>query len=352
MRLALHVPSAAGSRLERAASGLAARGHALRTVGDAPGPLSPVAGLPRAAPGDEVDVVLAGPRAMAAAWWAARLHARALVLSLSAEVHRRWGALERWAWGVMAGHGILDEADADYFLERTPEAERERFAIWPAAEAARPGPPAAPEPSTHADTTVLERACERALARRTAGPGRAALFVDRDGTLIEERDHLSDPAGVVLLPGAGEALRAVRAGGHPVVVISNQAGVARGLFPEARVHAVMARLRELLRADGVELDAVRFCPHAPDQGCECRKPGGLLLREAADDLRLSLPDSVMVGDKWIDVDAGHAVGAAGVLVRTGYGAREERLGGSRERGAERIVDDLPAAARWFLARFD
>ena len=101
MRLALHVPSAAGSRLERAASGLAARGHALRTVGDAPGPLSPVAGLPPAAPGDEVDVVLAGPRAMAAAWWAARLHALALVLSLSAEVHRRWGALERWAWGVM-----------------------------------------------------------------------------------------------------------------------------------------------------------------------------------------------------------------------------------------------------------
>jgi D-glycero-D-manno-heptose 1,7-bisphosphate phosphatase len=115
----------------------------------------------------------------------------------------------------------------------------------------------------------------------------------------------------------------------------------------------MARLRQLLRAHGVELDAVRYCPHAPEAGCDCRKPGTRLLREAADDLRLSLPDSVMVGDKWLDVDAGLAVGAAGVLVRTGHGAVEAGL--PRAPGsppATRVCDDLAEAARWFLARHD
>src|SRR5262249_45444987 len=200
------------------------------------------------------------------------------------------------------------------------------------------------EPSTLPETDVLERGCERALARRAAGPGRAALFVDRDGTLVEERHNLSDPNELALLPGVSQALRAVRAAGHPVVVISNQAGVGRGLVPEARVHAVMARLRRLLRADGVELDQVRYCPHAPDAGCDCRKPGGRLLREAADDLRLSLRDSVMVGDKWIDVDAGRGVGATGALVLTGYGAQEALTAGARG-SADPMVPDLPAAAR-------
>jgi D-glycero-D-manno-heptose 1,7-bisphosphate phosphatase len=355
MRLAVHAPSiAAGSRIERAAAGLAARGHALLAVGGAPGPLSPLAALEAAGAADDVDVVLGGPRALAAAWWAARLRARALLLALEPDTHRRWGPLERWAWGVMGSHGVVEEADAGYFLEHVAEAERERLALWPAGdqvlEAHGPGG-AAPEPVTHPDTTVLERACERALARRAAGPGRAALFVDRDGTVIEQRHYLSDPEDVVLLPGTGEALRAVRANGHPVVVISNQAGVGRGLFPESSVHAAMARLRRLLRAEGVELDAVRHCPHAPEAGCDCRKPGGRLLREAADDLRISLRDSVMVGDKWIDVDAGRAAGATGVLVRTGYGAEEERADASRASG-ERIADDLASAARWFLARAD
>jgi D-glycero-D-manno-heptose 1,7-bisphosphate phosphatase len=145
-----------------------------------------------------------------------------------------------------------------------------------------------------------------------------------------------------------EALRSARAEGHPVVVVSNQAGVGRGLYPESRVHAVMARTRELMRREGVELDAVRHCPHAPDAGCECRKPGTLLLREAADDLRLSLVDSVMVGDKRIDVEAGKAVRAAAVLVRTGHGSDEAGSGAGDS--ADVVLADLPAAVRWFLDR--
>jgi len=333
-----------GSRMERATLGLVARGHAVGRAGGAPAG-SALAVLEAIGRGDEVDVVLAGGRALPAALSAARLHARAVVLSLEAASHAGWGAFDRWAWDQSGAYALIDEGAMDHFLSRTSVEERERLALWPAeisTEAA---------PALLAETNVLERACERALARRAAGPGRAALFVDRDGTLIAEKDHISEPNDVELLPGVAVALREVRTAGHPVVVISNQAGVGRGLFPESRVHDVMARLRRMLRAEGVELDAIRYCPHAPDAGCDCRKPGGLLLREAADDLRLSLRDSVMVGDKWIDVDAGRGVGAAGVLVRTGYGAGEERSAAQRAQ-PDPVFDDLPAAARWFLDRAD
>ena len=343
MRLGIHRPGIApGSRMERAVLGLAGRGHALLAVGRPPEG-SALAALERAPAGAEADLLLGGGRALPAVWWASRLRARALVLALEPSSHRRWGPLDRWAWSLMAGHGLLEESDADHFLDHAPEAERERLVLWPGAD------DPAPEPSTLAATGVLERACERALARRAAGPGRAALFVDRDGTLLREREYLSEPNDVELLPGVAGALREVRSAGHPVVVISNQSGVGRGYFTEARAHAVMARMRERLRAEGVELDAIRFCPHVPEAGCDCRKPGGRLLREAADDLRLSLRDSVMVGDRWLDVDAGRGVGAAGVLVRTGYGAGEERLGADRP-PADAVVDDLAAAARWFLDR--
>jgi len=334
---------APGSRMERAALGLKARGHLLLHAGRAAAG-SGLAALEPARPGAEVDVMLGAGRALPAAWWAARLRAQALVVALEPSGHARWSALDRWAWSLVAGWGLIDEAASDYFIAHTPEAAHDRLALWPAE-------PDVETPSVLAATTVLERACERALARRAAGPGRAALFVDRDGTLIAEREYISQPDDVELLPGVATALRQVRQAGHPVIVISNQAGVGRGFFPEARVHEVMARLRALLRADGVELDAIRFCPHAPDAGCDCRKPGGRLLREAADDLRLSLRDSTMVGDRWLDVEAGLGVGAAGVLVRTGYGAREEGARGGRP-APSAICDDLASAARWFLDRVD
>jgi histidinol-phosphate phosphatase family protein len=175
------------------------------------------------------------------------------------------------------------------------------------------------------------------------------VFVDRDGTLIAEAGYLSDPDGVVLLPGVAHALRQLRDAGLPVVVISNQAGVGRGRYPLAAAHATMARLRVLLRGHGVELDAVRFCPHAPDAGCACRKPGTRLFAEAAEDLRLSLASSVMVGDKRLDAEAGQAAGGMGLLVRTGYGRQEEAKEG---RAPDAVFDDFAAAAAWILERYE
>lgn len=349
MKLAIHLPSITpGSRLEHAVRGLEARGHLLLRAGRAP------AGSALAAVGtrgggrlvrEECDVVVGGARARGPLALAALSQARAVVLALEAAPHRRWSAVERWGWALAQGSGIVAEDEVPDFLARVPESERERWALWPATRADAP-------PDVHPDTTLLERACERALARRMAAPGRAALFVDRDGTIIEERHHLADPEGVAILPGVAAALRTARTQGMPVIVVSNQAGVGRGLFPESQVHAVNARLRSLLRVEGVELDAIRYCPHAPEQGCECRKPGTLLLREAAEDLRVSLGGSVMIGDRWIDVQAGHAAGAGGVLVLTGYGAGEKAAGPPPDFApADQVCGDLAGAVEWCLARW-
>jgi histidinol phosphatase-like enzyme len=111
----------------------------------------------------------------------------------------------------------------------------------------------------------------------------------------------------------------------------------------------MARLRRLLRAQGVELDGVYFCPHRPEEGCACRKPGTALLERAAEDLNLHLRSSFMVGDKRLDVETGHRASARGVLLRTGYGRDEERREGGPADGPDMVCDDLLEAARWILA---
>lgn len=146
-----------------------------------------------------------------------------------------------------------------------------------------------------------------------------AIFLDRDGTIIVERRYLSDPAGVVLEEGAGEGLRLLQAQGWPLVVISNQSGVGRGYFPESAVHAVNARLAELLMAEGVTIAGWYHCPHAPDAGCDCRKPADGMVRRAAAELGLDPGRSFVIGDKRSDLELAERIGATGVLVATGYG---------------------------------
>jgi D-glycero-D-manno-heptose 1,7-bisphosphate phosphatase len=139
---------------------------------------------------------------------------------------------------------------------------------------------------------------------------RVAVFLDRDGTLIEDAGYPRDPALVRLLPGAAKSLRALAASGLVLVVVSNQSGVGRGLVTSGEAAAVRERFEECLRAGGVRLHASYYCPHAPWEGCPCRKPSPGMLLRAAEDLGIDLGRSFLVGDKTSDVEAGRRAGCS------------------------------------------
>lgn len=171
-------------------------------------------------------------------------------------------------------------------------------------------------------------------------PGRRFVILDRDGTLIVEREYLADPKDVALLPGAGAAVRSLQQMGLGVVLITNQSGVGRGFFTLDQLALVQRRVIQLLAEEGVRLDGVYICPHAPDAACACRKPEPGLLRQAAAELGFHPEDSIVIGDKPDDIEMGRRAGATTVLVRTGYGARFES-----SVAADFVVDDLVGAMR-------
>ncbi len=184
-----------------------------------------------------------------------------------------------------------------------------------------------------------------------AAARRPAAFLDRDGTIMVEREFLADPAGVELIPGAVDGLRALRHAGFALVLVTNQSGIARGLFRLEDFRAVQGRLEALLAADGVHLAGVYLCPHHPDFGlpCECRKPGPGLYRQAERELRLDLAHSLYIGDRLSDVDAAATLGGTGILVRSGYGrAAEATLVGRAAAGtaAPIVLDSLAELAAW------
>ena len=172
---------------------------------------------------------------------------------------------------------------------------------------------------------------------------RSAVFLDRDGTLITERHYLSDPDRVELVEGAVEALAALRAAGHLLVVVTNQSGIAKGLYTLEDYHRVAAEVDRRLAAAGVPLDATFFCPHHPDiqPPCACRKPATGMYFQAAEDLGIDLPASWYVGDKVSDVRPGVELGGRSILVRTGHGRDHE----ADVPAGTRVVDALPDAAR-------
>lgn len=169
-------------------------------------------------------------------------------------------------------------------------------------------------------------------------PQRRFVVLDRDGTIIEEREYLSEPEQVRLIPGVGAALRDLRQMGFGLVVITNQSGVGRGFFDQAQLERIHQRLEQLLENDGVHLDGLYVCPHTPDDNCACRKPKLGLLQKAAVKLGFNSANSIVIGDKACDIEMGRAAGALTFLVRTGYGAQFEN-----EVAADYVVDDLATA---------
>jgi histidinol-phosphate phosphatase family protein len=153
---------------------------------------------------------------------------------------------------------------------------------------------------------------------------RPAVFLDRDGTIVEDAGYLRDPAQVRLLPGAAEAIRRLNLSGLPVLVVTNQSGIARGVLTLDDYRATESRLDQLLAAGGARLDGHSFCPHLPEitGPCDCRKPGTLLYRQAAERLNLDLGRSWWVGDRVRDLLPAKSFDARGILVLTGAGESE------------------------------
>ncbi|NLK19512.1 MAG: HAD family hydrolase [Synergistaceae bacterium] len=183
-----------------------------------------------------------------------------------------------------------------------------------------------------------------------------AVFLDRDGTLIEYRSYPGDPGDVKLAPGAAEALRRLKGLNFRLVVVTNQSGVARGYFDESAVEKIHGRIRELLQPEGIAPDAFYYCPHGPAEegyeGCCCRKPLPGMILQAAKDLGLDPGKSWMIGDSACDIRAGLSGGCRAILLRTGRGAESELelfsafTVGQKEKSGTMfsVADDLRAAA--------
>lgn len=179
---------------------------------------------------------------------------------------------------------------------------------------------------------------------------RPTVFLDRDGTLNVEVNYLHRIADLVLIPGAAAAIKRLNQAHYYVVVVTNQAGIARGYYDEAALYQLHEHLLSVLAAEGATIDAFYFCPHHPDftGPCACRKPGTGMLLQAVQDLNIDLAHSWLVGDTASDLAAGREVGCRTVLVRTGYGRKTERDLVADEPHPIAIVDDIGAAIDFIL----
>ena len=152
---------------------------------------------------------------------------------------------------------------------------------------------------------------------------------------------------MTLLPRTVEGLRTLQTAGFGLIVVTNQSGIGRGFFDKPALEAVHARMRELLAGENITLDAIYYCPHVEEDKCDCRKPRTGLAEQAAREFGFDAAQTYVVGDKAIDVELAKALGAASILVRTGYGAATERKGNCRP---DYVADDLSTAADWILQR--
>lgn len=178
---------------------------------------------------------------------------------------------------------------------------------------------------------------------------KGAAFLDRDGTIGEEMGYVNHIDRFDVFPFAAEAIRQLNEAKIPVIVVTNQSGVARNIFPESLVHQVHKKMVAQLAAGGAWIDAVYFCPHKSEDTCECRKPSPGLLHRAAREHALDLAASWVVGDRYADLEMGYAAGGRGILVMTGYGRGEFELHhGAWPRQPDALANNLRDAVAHIL----
>jgi histidinol-phosphate phosphatase family protein len=176
----------------------------------------------------------------------------------------------------------------------------------------------------------------------------SVVFLDRDGLIIEDVNFIKNPADVRLLPGAAEGIAAINKRGVPVVVVTNQSGIARGILTMADYDAVRDRVSAVLAEQGAHIDATYFCPHLPDVSaqCDCRKPGTKLFEQAAVDLNLDLSSAAYIGDRWRDIAPAGKLGGRGILIRSAA-TTDDDLRNATDAGVERASTILEAAEMLF-----
>lgn len=183
---------------------------------------------------------------------------------------------------------------------------------------------------------------------QTTQAGRVVLL-DRDGTVVFDRDYLDDPAGLAFLPGAAEGLRRLHRGGYRLVIVSNQSGVGRGIFSAQRLEAMNQRLLAMVQEAGAALAGVYCCPHHPDEGCGCRKPNPGLVEQAARELHFEPRESIVIGDRDSDIELGHRIGAVTIRLLAPVAApslsRADPTGDRGQPAADYIAANLFEAAQ-------
>jgi histidinol-phosphate phosphatase family protein len=233
-------------------------------------------------------------------------------------------SLERQVFPAWVGKGLYGYPGGQSFIDiGTPDSYREAASFLSSVGRAI----SQPEPSH---------------TGKAEGPGtRRFVVLDRDGTVNAERNYLSDPEVVELLPHAAHGLKLMQDLGLGLVIVTNQSAIGRGYFNDGRLGEIHERLRTLLAKEDVSLDGIYYCPHTPEEGCNCRKPAPGLVYRAAAELGFDPQRAFLIGDKKCDVELGRAVGAKTFLVRTGYGAQVASGNGATP---DYVVDDLFEAA--------
>lgn len=179
--------------------------------------------------------------------------------------------------------------------------------------------------------------------------GNRAVFLDRDGTVNEEMGYINHPDRLIILPRVPEAIKLLKKYGFKVIVVTNQAGAAKGYFPVTLIEEIHQLLQSRLKAKNAELDAIYYCPHHPQANCPCRKPKPGLVYKAQADFDLDLNKCYVVGDRLKDIELGHNVGAKGILVLTGYGKGELKyIAPTHPLEPHFVAADLYEAAKWIV----
>jgi histidinol-phosphate phosphatase family protein len=174
------------------------------------------------------------------------------------------------------------------------------------------------------------------------------VFIDRDGTIIVEKDFIKSLDEIQFIPGSVEAIKNLKVLGYKIIVVSNQSGIGRGILTEKMVKEVNDSFIHQLRERGTPIDALYYCPHSPEDDCDCRKPETGMIRRAVTEHKLNLDNAVVIGDKLSDIEMGRRIGAKSILVLTGYGKKEQEKLRNATIKPDFIANDLLGAVNWLM----